>query len=185
MGHSRIREDVVWEACDTIFTREHPGAPGARNLQITRVLAIPVAEGVVGRIAKARGGSRFGRPEATKRRKSRHFGVFANLMIFGAPLSVSDTLQCVSQTRPQWGPVGIFVVGVSSRGVVIQNASCTRMGRARGGLLNGYASAAGPSFEDSQAWGLEGLKIWGPGHSRIRIWGIGDMKTWGLKDVQI
>ena len=47
MGHSRIREDVVWEACDTIVTGEHPGASGARNIEITRVLAIPVAEGVV------------------------------------------------------------------------------------------------------------------------------------------
>ena len=55
--------------------------------------------------------------EATGHRNLRCFGVFANLMIFGAPLSVSDTLQCVSQTRPQWGPVGILVVGVSSRGV--------------------------------------------------------------------
>ena len=49
MEHSRIREDVVWEACDTIVTGEHPGASGARNLQIIRVLAIPVAEDVVWR----------------------------------------------------------------------------------------------------------------------------------------
>ena len=35
------------------------------------------------------------------------------------------------------------------------------MGRARGGLLlNGYASAAGPSLEDLKAWELESLKIW-------------------------
>ena len=52
-------------------------------------------------------------------------------------------------------------------------------------LLNGYASAAGPSFDDLKTWGLEGLNMWGPGHSRIRSWRIGDMKTWGWKDVQI
>ena len=62
-------------------------------------------------------------------------------MIFGAPLSVSDKLQCVSQTRPQWATVRILVVGVSWRGVVLQNASCARMGRALGGS-DGFASAA-------------------------------------------
>ena len=28
----RIPEDVVWEVCDTIFTGDRPGAPGARNI---------------------------------------------------------------------------------------------------------------------------------------------------------
>ena len=147
----------------------HPGGPGRGPAPSGRI----------------RRGSRFSPSEATGHRKLRCFGVLANLMNFGAPLSVSDTLQCVSQTRPQWGHVGILVVGVSSRGVALQNASCTRMGRARGGLLNGYASAASPSFDDLKTWGREGLKIWGLGHSRIRFWRIGDMKTWGLKDVQI
>ena len=47
MEHNRIPEDVVWEVCETIFTGENPGAPGSRNLEITRVLAIPVAQDVV------------------------------------------------------------------------------------------------------------------------------------------
>ena len=47
MEHNRIPEDVVWEVGETIFTGENPGAPGARNLEITRVLAIPVAEDAV------------------------------------------------------------------------------------------------------------------------------------------
>ena len=47
MEHNRIPEDVVWEVYATIFTGENPGAPGARNIQITRVLAIPVAQAVV------------------------------------------------------------------------------------------------------------------------------------------
>ena len=47
MEHNRIPEDVVWEVCETIFTGENPGAPGTRNLEITRVLAIPVAQAVV------------------------------------------------------------------------------------------------------------------------------------------
>ena len=47
MEHNRIPEDVVWEVCETIFTGEHPGASGARNLKIIRVLAIPAAQDVV------------------------------------------------------------------------------------------------------------------------------------------
>ena len=94
--------------------------PGAQNLSFTTVLAIPVAEDVVWRNrARLEGEADFRPSEATGHRNLRCFGVFANLLIFGAPLSVSDTLQCVSQTRPQWGPVGILVVGVSSRGVVL------------------------------------------------------------------
>ena len=48
------------------------------------------------------------------------------------------------------------------------------MGRARGGsryLLNGYASAAGPSLEDSKAWELESLKIW-----KLEIPGLKDLR---------
>ena len=44
MEHNRIPEDVIWEVCETIFTGEHHGAAGARNIEITLVLAIPVAE---------------------------------------------------------------------------------------------------------------------------------------------
>ena len=117
--------------------RSSPGSaqerPGAIHIYFTRVLAIPVAQGAPRRDGQHSRGKPVLGSEATKRSKLRYFDVFVNLMIFGAPLSVSDTLQCVSQTRPQWGPVGILVVGVSSRGVVLQNASCTRMGRARGG----------------------------------------------------
>ena len=42
-------EDVVWEVCDMIFTGGHPGAPGASNIDFTRALAIPVAQGGVRR----------------------------------------------------------------------------------------------------------------------------------------
>ncbi len=44
-----IPEDVVWEVCDTIFTGEHPGAPGARNVDFLWVLGIPVAQAEVRR----------------------------------------------------------------------------------------------------------------------------------------
>ena len=92
----------------------------AQNPGFTTVLAIPVAQAVDWRHrAAVEGGADFRASEATGHRKLRYFGVFTILMIFGVPLSVSDTLQCVSQTRPQWGPVGILVVGVSSRGVAL------------------------------------------------------------------
>ena len=42
-------EGVVWEVYGTIFTGEHPGAPGARDVDFLEVLAILVAQGVVQR----------------------------------------------------------------------------------------------------------------------------------------
>ena len=38
-------------------------------------------------------------------------------------------------------------------------------------LLNGYASAAGPSLEDLKAWELESLKIW-----KLEIPGLKDLR---------
>ena len=101
----------------------------------------------------ARGGSRFPPSEATGHRKLRCVGVLAILMIFGPPLSVSDTLQCVSQTRDPVGSRGILVVGVSSRGVAVQNASCTRRAE-RAADLDGFASAAGPCSQNPRFRGL-------------------------------
>ena len=71
MEHNRIPEDVVWEVCDAIFAREHPEASGARKLQITTVLAIPVAQGVVWRhCAKVVGEADLRPSEAPGHRKS-------------------------------------------------------------------------------------------------------------------
>ena len=57
-----IPEDVVWEVCDTIFTGEHPGAPGARNVDFIEVLAIPVAQAAVRRHRAALEGEADFRP---------------------------------------------------------------------------------------------------------------------------
>ena len=59
---NRNPEDVVWEVCDTIFTREHLGAPGAINFDIFEVLAIPVAQGAVRRHRARREGEADFRP---------------------------------------------------------------------------------------------------------------------------
>ena len=69
MEHSRIPEDVVWEVFDTIVIGEHAGAPGARNLGFTTVLAIPVAEAAAWRDrATLEGEADFCASEATGHR---------------------------------------------------------------------------------------------------------------------
>ena len=59
---NRIPEDVAWEVCDTIFTGEHPGAPGAINVDSTWVLGIPVAQAEVRRHRAALEGEADFRP---------------------------------------------------------------------------------------------------------------------------
>jgi len=101
---NRFPEDVFWEVCGTIFTRERPGAI---NIDFTKALAIPVAEDAVWRHRAAlEGAAVFCPPEATECSQLWCFAVFVNLMILDALLSVSVTLQCVPKRDPSWDPWG-------------------------------------------------------------------------------